>query len=434
MLLTALLSSVFGLTGSEKAQEEEKSVDELVIEKSEPDISSLHDEEVSLETETNVSSTSDKILLKDTPIEDIIGMSAERVIEIFGEPEYYGELEMVEYYDDMLCFYLSENNTVADFAADPNKLSLNGQHLPQDFDAIVSIFGESYEGRGRSQYTWAAAWQYGNCDIVFEFMDDGTNSGVMNVHVYSVAANENSEAEYGYSESLDTGIGEDYIGTEQILIGFSDFQEGYACFQFGDSITTTALIDKEGKIIWECDVNITQISNMKDGLAYFRCSGYEHDTYMIIDSDKVPVALGAVENAKNAAVYFAVNFSPMLTKKIKDYLGKDHGSKVKQGSFAECSITNFADKACIFDEANNRSIFLISDNVYSCRFIIEKFRPSKMKTYYLREFAGIAEMTASRCHSEDLFSELELSDHFAFGMTAWIGISTFIHRTHVIII
>lgn len=102
-------------------------------------------------------------------------------------------------------------------------------------------------------------------------------------------------------------------------------------------------------------------------------------------ADKVPAALDAVENAKDATVHFAVNFSPMLTKKIKDYLGKDHGSKVKQGSFAECSITNFADKACIFDEANNRSIFLISDNVYSCRFIKEKFRPSKLKTYYYYE-------------------------------------------------
>lgn len=282
MLLTALLGSVFGLTDSEKAQDEEEAVDELVIEKSEPDISSPLDNEPSLEPDTNISSASDKILLKDTPIEDIIGMSAESVIEIFGEPEYYGELEMVEYYDDMLCFYLSENNTVADFVADPNKLSLNGQNLPQDFDSILSLFGDSYEGRGRSQYTWAAAWQYGNCDIVFEFMDDGINSGVVNVCVYPAAANENSEADYGYSESLDTGIGEDYIGTDQILTGFSDFQEGRAWVQYGE---TTALIDKEGKIIWECDANIAQISSMKDGLAYFRVSGYEYDTYMIIDSD-----------------------------------------------------------------------------------------------------------------------------------------------------
>lgn len=218
-------------------------------------------------------------------VEDIIGISAESVIEIFGEPEYYGELEMVEYYDDMLCFYISGNNTVTDFSADPNKFSLNGQSLPQDFDSIISLFGESYEGCGRSQYTWTAAWKYGNCEIVFEFMDDGINSGVVNVHVYSAAVNEDSEADDGYSESLDSGIGEDYIGTDQILTGFSDFQEGRAWVQFGDSITTTALIDKEGRILWECDANITQISTMKDGLAYFRFSGYEHDTYMIIDAD-----------------------------------------------------------------------------------------------------------------------------------------------------
>ena len=102
-------------------------------------------------------------------------------------------------------------------------------------------------------------------------------------------------------------------------------------------------------------------------------------------SKKIPSVLDTVENAKKATVDFVVNFSPALTKKIKEHLGKDHGSKVKQGGFAECSITNYADKACIFDEINDRFIFLLADNVTSCRFVKEKFRTSKMKTYYYYE-------------------------------------------------
>ena len=64
---------------------------------------------------------------------------------------------------------------------------------------------------------------------------------------------------------------------------------------------------------------------------------------------------------------------------------KNHGSKVKMGLFADCIITNFADRACIIDDENNIYIELTSANVIKCRYIEEKFRPSKMKKYYYYE-------------------------------------------------
>lgn len=71
----------------------------------------------------------------------------------------------------------------------------------------------------------------------------------------------------------------------------------------------------------------------------------------------------------------AVLVAPTAFKEAKKYFDKDHGSKVKKGSFQECSIEMFGDKACIVvDEEHGEVVFLTSDTIQSCQYVKEKKR------------------------------------------------------------
>ena len=57
----------------------------------------------------------------------------------------------------------------------------------------------------------------------------------------------------------------------------------------------------------------------------------------------------------------------MLWRKFKNYVEKDHGSKVKKGKFQECPIEMFGDKACILvDKQNGEIVLLTADTIQSC--------------------------------------------------------------------
>lgn len=84
--------------------------------------------------------------------------------------------------------------------------------------------------------------------------------------------------------------------------------------------------------------------------------------------------------AKKGIVTFV---APNAWKQIKKYFSKDHGSKVKQGTFQECSIEMFGDKACIVvNENSGEVVMLTSDTIQSYRYIQEKYKASRMKKYY----------------------------------------------------
>ncbi len=77
-------------------------------------------------------------------------------------------------------------------------------------------------------------------------------------------------------------------------------------------------------------------------------------------------------------------------KNIQDLLAyflKNHGSKVKEGAFKDCTIELAGDKAFIaVTPKKGEIVWLTSDNIRSYQFVKEKerFRPRKMKykTYY----------------------------------------------------
>ena len=71
----------------------------------------------------------------------------------------------------------------------------------------------------------------------------------------------------------------------------------------------------------------------------------------------------------------------VLAKRIVGYQKGNHGSKVKEGAYEDCEIDMYDDKACIIVDADE-IVLLTSDTIESCRFIEEKYRVKKMKTYY----------------------------------------------------
>lgn len=105
-------------------------------------------------------------------------------------------------------------------------------------------------------------------------------------------------------------------------------------------------------------------------------------------NDIAEMAPGIVRNVANAGSEFitAVIMAKNDFTRLKDAFNlKDHGSKVKMGMFAECSIERYADRACIVDKDNGLWIALTSENVKECRYLRKKYKVSRGKKYYYYE-------------------------------------------------
>lgn len=71
---------------------------------------------------------------------------------------------------------------------------------------------------------------------------------------------------------------------------------------------------------------------------------------------------------------------------VLKYQKGNHGSKVKRGAYQDCEIDMFGDKACIVVDSDGSEIVLLtSEYIESYKFVEEKFRKKKMKTYYYYE-------------------------------------------------
>ena len=78
--------------------------------------------------------------------------------------------------------------------------------------------------------------------------------------------------------------------------------------------------------------------------------------------------------------------APTVWGKLKKFLGKDRGSKVKRGAFQECSIEKFGNKACIVaDEDSGAIVLLTSDTIQSWEYVKKDFKVTRGKAYYYYE-------------------------------------------------
>lgn len=84
-------------------------------------------------------------------------------------------------------------------------------------------------------------------------------------------------------------------------------------------------------------------------------------------------------------VQAATILAPEVLNKLKNHVGKPHGSKVKEGAFKDCTIELAGDKAFIVATAEKGEIvYLTSEYIQSYQFVKEKqkLRRGKLKTYY----------------------------------------------------
>lgn len=76
---------------------------------------------------------------------------------------------------------------------------------------------------------------------------------------------------------------------------------------------------------------------------------------------------------------------PIALQQAKKFWSKDHGSKVKEGAFKDCSIEMMGDEACIVVNENSGEIVsLTSEYVQSYTYVKKKERiaPNGIHTYY----------------------------------------------------
>lgn len=101
----------------------------------------------------------------------------------------------------------------------------------------------------------------------------------------------------------------------------------------------------------------------------------------------IPIPPEAIVAATDLAKKGLVTIiAPAVLKEVKKYWKKDHGSKVKEGTYKNCSIDMFADKACILvDSEQGQIVLLTNSEIESCRFVKEKFKVNRGKNYYYFE-------------------------------------------------
>lgn len=97
------------------------------------------------------------------------------------------------------------------------------------------------------------------------------------------------------------------------------------------------------------------------------------------------MAIGEI--AIGIALNVVTELSPTVLNKLKNQIGKPHGSKVKEGKFKDCTIELADDKAFIAVTVTDKKgeiVWLTSENIKDYQFVKKKkkFRKGKLKTYY----------------------------------------------------
>ena len=224
------------------------------------------------------SNTTEQILIRQIPTQDVLKMTADEVIDAFGEPEIYAENDSIEYGADSpewMYFDVSNGNTVASFSANVEEFTLNGQSLKQNFDALVSLMGDNYDSLGAGGYQWI---REGIC-YTFYIPDD---TEPYSINVYRID-NDNpidndaylgSEGNYGTYGNLDSAL----VGRWRSFDG--------GTLQFDDN-----------GMISSCDFNCWSLVGENPNRVYWEtsngrvsCSAYfdNSDTYTITSPSSEP--------------------------------------------------------------------------------------------------------------------------------------------------
>ena len=224
------------------------------------------------------SNTTEQILIRQIPTQDVLKMTADEVIAAFGEPEIYAENDSIEYGADSpewMYFDVSNGNTVASFSANVEEFTLNGQSLKQNFDALVSLMGDNYDSLGAGGYQWI---REGIC-YTFYIPDD---TEPYSINVYRIDNDDPIDNDAYLGEEGNHGT---YGNLDSALVGrWRSFDGG--TLQFDDN-----------GMISSCDFNCWSLVGENPNRVYWEtsngrvsCSAYfdNSDTYTITSPSSEP--------------------------------------------------------------------------------------------------------------------------------------------------
>lgn len=101
----------------------------------------------------------------------------------------------------------------------------------------------------------------------------------------------------------------------------------------------------------------------------------------------MPLPIGIPAAAGKLVATLAPEVLNCIRKRVLDYAGKPHGSKVKDGAYKDCLIELDSKEEYAFivvDMSQGEVVYLTSDTIQSYEFLKEdkKLRKGKFKTYY----------------------------------------------------
>ena len=199
------------------------------------------------------SNTTEQILIRQIPTQDVLKMTADEVIDAFGEPEIYAENDSIEYGADSpewMYFDVSNGNTVASFSANVEEFTLNGQSLKQNFDALVSLMGDNYDSLGAGGYQWV---REGIC-YTFYIPDD---TEPYSINVYRIDNDDpidndaylGDEGNYGTYGNLDSALVGRWRSFDGGTLQFDDNGMISSC----DFNCWSLVGDTPDRVYWEAD-------------------------------------------------------------------------------------------------------------------------------------------------------------------------------------
>ena len=198
--------------------------------------------------------TTGQILIRQVPTQDVIGMTADEVIDAFGEPEIYAENDSIEYGADApewMYFDVSNGNTVASFSANAGEFTLNGQSLKRDFDSLISLIGDDYDSLGAGGYQWI---RNGIC-YTFYIPDDTKEP--YSINVYRIDDDDpidndaylGDEGNYGTYGNLDSALVGRWRSFDGGTLQFDDNGMISSC----DFNCWSLVGDTPDRVYWEAD-------------------------------------------------------------------------------------------------------------------------------------------------------------------------------------
>lgn len=156
----------------------------------------------------------DQILIWDMPLQTIMMMSKDEIIQSFGEPDDNIDNSTIQYgadYPNIVLFAFDNENKVKYIDGNAAQFTYKGQSMSQEEESIAALFGKSYEKREEVPYFHLVTWSWNDYSLMFYF-----SSGEYNV-----------EDPNARNITVEKMTGSNNVTTDNVPYGYEDDSEFY---------------------------------------------------------------------------------------------------------------------------------------------------------------------------------------------------------------